>query len=160
MEEPELSVQVAENIYNSIEKYAYKTHSEYAKINRENIERRVKAKNIEKENAESNLTRFIENNRDFRNSPQLLLVYERYKTDVEIETQVYITLKQQLELAFIEEENQTSPVIPLDEAFTPVKVDSPSIYITEIIFLFIGLILSITALIYKKEQKYIKKVND
>jgi uncharacterized protein involved in exopolysaccharide biosynthesis len=58
-------------------------------------------------------------------SPQLQLELERLMRDVEIQTQVFITLQQQYELARIEEVKETPSVIILDKGMPSVGIYKP-----------------------------------
>jgi uncharacterized protein involved in exopolysaccharide biosynthesis len=68
--------------------------------------------------SEKRLKEFNERNRQI-SSPALQLQQERLARDVEIQTGIYLTLKQQLELAKIEEVQETSIVQVLDKPQVP-----------------------------------------
>ena len=72
-------------------------------------------------------------------SPQLQLEIERLMREVEIQTQIYITLHQQYELARIEEVKETPSVVILDEGKPAVEKDKPKRKLIVILALFLGL---------------------
>jgi len=92
--------------------------------------------------AEDALKVFRERNRSIMESPQLQLEIERLMREVEIKTQVYITLQQQYELARIDEVKETPSVIILDEGIPAVDKDKPRRKLIVIVSLFLGLLLS------------------
>ena len=70
--------------------------------------------------SETSLKEFNERNRQI-SSPALELEQERLARDVEIQTGIYLTLKQQLELAKIEEVQEASIVQVLDNPQVPLS---------------------------------------
>ncbi len=95
---------------------------------------------------EVNLKNFRENNRNVNNSPSLMLELERLERYVNVQQGIYITLKQQLELAKIEEVQKTSFVQILDYPSLPIRESNPIrrafIYIGGIMGMFLGLALA------------------
>ena len=75
--------------------------------------------------AENNLKNFRSKNRKVIDSPDLQLELERFLRDVEIQTQIYITLNQQYEIARIDELKETPSVLILDEGFSPLEKSEP-----------------------------------
>jgi len=85
------------------------------------IENRIASVEGDLETSEQTLKDFNERNRQI-SSPALQLEQERLERDVEVQKGIYLTLKQQLELAKIEEVQETSVVQVLDRptvAFNP-----------------------------------------
>ena len=85
------------------------------------IENRIASVESDLETSEQILKDFNERNRQI-SSPALQLEQERLQRDVEVQKGIYLTLKQQLELAKIEEVQETSVVQVLDRptvAFNP-----------------------------------------
>ena len=77
------------------------------------IEQRIATVNDDLETSEQTLKAFSEQNRQI-SSPALQLDHERLARDVEIQKGIYLTLKQQLELAKIEEIQESSVVQIID----------------------------------------------
>ena len=65
------------------------------------------------------------------------------RRDVEIKTQLYISLQNQYELARMEEAKDHTGIVVLDSAFYPVEPASPKRFPVLIISIFIGTFLSV-----------------
>lgn len=125
MEEPRMAADVANYIYNAILEYTVNVHNLQARLNREFIEKRRNEVKNELARAEEALKEFRDRNRQVSESPELQMELERLRREVLIQTEVYITLRQQYELARIEEVKETPSVVFLDEARPPVEKDRP-----------------------------------
>ena len=68
-----------------------------------------------------------------------MLEEERLTTETEVQKGIFITLKQQYELAKIEEVEESATVQVLDEPVAPYKKSSPKVYLTLFLAMFIGL---------------------
>jgi len=141
MEEPELSVQIANYLYSGVVEFTNVNHFETAKLNREFIEGRQLEVKVQLKGFEDALKVFRERNRSVMDSPQLQLEVERLLRDVEIQTQVFITLQQQYELARIEEVKETPSVIVLDKGKPAAEKDSPKRMLVVIVCVFLGLFI-------------------
>jgi len=153
MEEKDLAAEIANEIYNILVEFITVSHVNKARMNREFIQERLKDIDIELNNAEENLKKFREENRSITESPQLELILGRLMRDVELQTQLYITLLEQLELAKIKELDESPTLTVLDKATPPLKKDKPKNKILVISFSVIGILLGIiTSLInhYRK----------
>jgi len=151
MEESELAAQIANYIYLGVVEFTNVNHSETAKLNREFIqERQIEVRAI-LINTENSLKEFRSKNRQVIDSPQLQLELERLLREVEIQTQVYITLQQQYELARIEEVKKTPSVVVLDKGFPSIYKDSPKRKLVVILFFFLGLLFGLFfLLVYRR----------
>jgi len=141
MEEPAIAADMANTIYPAIVDFTIEAHSKQAKLNREFIEGRQIEVKEQLTGTEEVLKVFRERNRSIMESPQMQLEIERLLREVEIQTQVYITLQQQYELARIEEVKETPSVIILDEGKPAVNKDQPRRKIIVIIICFMGVII-------------------
>ena len=95
---------------------------------------------------------FRERNRSIMESSQLQLELERLMRDVEIQTQIYITLQQQYELARIEEVKETPFVVVLDEGKPAVKKDKPKRILIIVFSMFFGGMFSIFITLIARSQ--------
>ena len=91
------------------------------------IENRMKDVEEELANSENALKSFRERNRNIRKSPSLLLEEDRLERDVTLQMQVFITLRKEFELTQIEEVENSSMVVVIDEPEIPIGKDSPYI---------------------------------
>ena len=144
MEEPEISAEMANTMYPAIVDFTVETHSKQASLNREFIELRQIEVKVQLAELEDALKVFRERNRSIMESPQLQLEIERLMREVEIKTQVYITLQQQYELARIEEVKETPSVVILDEGKSSIEKDTPKRKLIIIISIFLGGVLALT----------------
>ena len=145
--------------------------NELEKLNRffrmQNVDEKIifikdRISSVEKElvSSETRLKTFKEKNRQVM-SPSLQLENERLTRDVEIQKGIFITLKQQLELAKIEEIQEASIVQVLDKpqiALSPSNINTTkSLSIAFIIGLLISLVLAFSKHYYENSSKDEKK---
>jgi len=137
--EPDLSAALANAIISESDKLQrqFKTHQVAEK--RSFIEGRIKDGKVELETAQEGLKKFRERNRQVQYSPALMLEEERLTTETEVQKGIFITLKQQYELAKIEEVEEGTTVQVLDEPVAPYEKSSPKVFLTLFLAMFIGL---------------------
>ena len=137
--EPDLSATLATAIITESDKLQrqFKTHQIAEK--RSFIEGRIKDGKAELEAAQEDLKEFRERNRQVQYSPALMLEEERLTTETEVQKGIFITLKEQYELAKIEEVEEGSTVHVLDEPVAPYEQSSPKVLLSLFLALFIGL---------------------
>jgi LPS O-antigen subunit length determinant protein (WzzB/FepE family) len=92
---------------------------------REFIETRVEDAQAELLGAEDQLQRFLEQNRQFQDSPQLQFEYERLQRQVAIKQQILTSLRRSYEEARIQEVNDTPVLTVIDAANIPKEKSSP-----------------------------------
>ena len=102
------------------------------------IENRITSVKKDLQNSEQYLKRFNEQNRQI-NSPSLQLELDRYTREVEIQKGIFLTLKQQYELAKIEEIQGTSAIRILDEPQVPFGASNKNIKMSVFLSVFVGL---------------------
>ena len=113
-ENPELSQEILENIFDSIVKYSNEITNIKAKEKKDFVVGRLSQIKENLENAEDELIFFLESNKNLTNSPNLIVQKKRIEQEVSLYNQLYITLSDQLEIAKIDEKNSTSTVFILD----------------------------------------------
>jgi uncharacterized protein involved in exopolysaccharide biosynthesis len=101
------------------------------------IENRIASVEGDLEGSEQALKDFNERNRQI-SSPALQLDQERLERDVEVQKGIYLTLKQQLELAKIEEVQETSVVQVLDRPTVAFKPSNKNLILSVILSFFLG----------------------
>ena len=108
MEEPELSKAVAEKFVEEIKAYVFEI--EYSNLSSQEsfIEKRL---NNVKKDLEKNEEELKDFQRKNRNISVLILKEDRLKREVSINTQIYITLQQELELVKIKLVGQKDPIV-------------------------------------------------
>ena len=123
--EPRFSRDLADTIITELDKLQRKFKKQLTNETTEYLEQKISIANFELEDAEEQLKIFREKNRNVDNSPTLLLALERLMRNVEIQTGIFLTLKQQLELAKIEEVQKSSFVQILDYPSLPIREINP-----------------------------------
>ncbi len=161
MPEAQLSADVVNNITKSLENYVQTQRKSYASDQEKYIEKRILQVKDSLNIAENVLTRFNEQNRAIAQSPLLQLQQERLTRNVDISNTVYLELRKQLELARIDEINDT-PIVNVQEyANNPVIKSGPHRLTLLIIILFFSLFITVTYYLYgnllKKYWQYLEK---
>jgi len=108
------------------------------------IEERIASVKGDLEMSEKQLKMFSEQNRQ-TSSPALQLEQDRYQREIDVQKGIYLTLKQQLELAKIEEVQETSIVQVLDKPQVPLgsinKNIRLSIFLAGVLGIGLGILL-------------------
>lgn len=152
--DPYLANQLILKIYDAIVKYSNDITSIKANEKRIFVEGRVKEIMQKLEESENNLVEFISNNKNL-DSPNLRTQRERLEREVLLYNQLYISLSDQLELAKIEEKNNTSSIYMLEVPSVP-KVISGNSLLKGGVYSFIqGLILSTIYFLFAARKKYL-----
>jgi len=147
---PELSQQVLNNIYDSVVKYSWEITNTKAKEKRAFVAARLAQAEANLEKAENELILFLKSNKNLDKSPLLNMQRDRIKKDITLYNQLSITLADQLEIAKINEQDNTSTIFLLDAPYLiPYKAGSG--FLQSIISLFI--IFSILLLFYESYNK-------
>lgn len=139
---PLLSKQIAESAFNSIIDYSTRVTNIKGEEKRKFIESRLKAIKSDLENAEDEMQKFRENNKDL-NSPALILKGDRIERNIILYSQLYLSLSDQLEIAKIDEKDSTSSVFLLDSATISSYKDGRSL-LENIILMCISVFILVT----------------
>ncbi|MFC1785395.1 Wzz/FepE/Etk N-terminal domain-containing protein [Candidatus Neomarinimicrobiota bacterium] len=144
--EADLSEQIAYAVIEELDKLQIEFKSKRIIQKKVFIEERIKDVQEELGETEFMLKNFREQNKQIAYSPALLLKQERLERDIQIQTEVFISLKQQYETVKIEEVQETSFVHVLDQPNIPVSDNTSGILIVIIAGFFglaIGMIISV-----------------
>lgn len=141
--EPDFAVDLTNAIINESDKLQrqFKTHQVSDK--RSFIQDRIKDVKKDLESAQEDLKEFREKNRQVQYSPALLLEEERLTTEMDVKKEIFSTLKQQFELAKIEEVEEGATVQILDKPVAPYEQSSPKVILSIFLSFFIGFGLSV-----------------
>lgn len=142
MEEPQLAADVANGIVEEVRQFSVEVSKKQAKEKRSFIEKRLDEVHNSLTEAEDALATWRKRNREIDYSPELMLESERLQREVGIQNEVFITLKQQYELARIEEISESPVVITLDQATPPIRKAAPRRLLMGIVGLLVGAMLS------------------
>jgi uncharacterized protein involved in exopolysaccharide biosynthesis len=116
---PGLSRSIAQRLLDEIARFNLETRQSQATAERAFIEARMDKAEAELRNAESELEDFLQSNRQFENSPELMFRHERLQRAVSLRQQVFTTLVQSFEQASISEVRDTPVITILQSPFLP-----------------------------------------
>jgi uncharacterized protein involved in exopolysaccharide biosynthesis len=123
--EPQFSADIATAVIEELDRYQQKFKSTRVSEKRQFIEGRIEEVQIDLEKAEDALKQFRYRNHQIQNSPSLLLEQERLAREVQVIIGVFQTLKQENELAKIQEVEETPVVHVLDPPEAPLERSKP-----------------------------------
>lgn len=105
------------------------------------LESRVDSSKVQLRQAEERQRAFYDQNRSWRTSPDLVIAEGQRRRDVDIETDLYLNLKHQLETARIDEFNDAALITVVDSAVPPRKAQWPRFGLLSASTLLIGVLL-------------------
>lgn len=121
---PELSVQIARNLLDQVNLFNLNRRQEQAGAERTFIEKQMGDALGELSRAEDNLQAFLTENRDFKQSPNLALEFDRLNRAVTFRQQMYNTLAVGYEQAKIEEVRNLPVITVLEPPEMPIQAES------------------------------------
>jgi len=159
--EPELSAAIVNSFLDELIQYNQDIINSKAKLNREFVETQLKDALKLLKDAETELADFTTRNKKIA-TPDLQLDQDRMKRNVKVQEEVYITLSKQLELAKIEEQEQSPMIEILDRATPPVRKSSPKIkrnvilagFVSLILFIGLAFIIEYISKLNRNDEKY------
>ncbi|MBI4530203.1 MAG: hypothetical protein HY709_01670 [Candidatus Latescibacteria bacterium] len=144
--EPQLAADLANAVIEELKAYNQNVRISRAKENRIFIEKRLAETDSALKAAEETMKIFRERNRMIDFSPELQLIQGRLTREVAIQQGLFTTLKQQFELARIEEIKETPVVNVLDTAIPPFIRTRPkrtqTVLLAGVVSLFLGVFLA------------------
>ena len=123
--EPKLAAEIATALIDELDLHQKQFNTKQAAKKRIFIEARIKDVNVDLVRAEESLKDFRTHNRKYVDSPSLLLEFERLLREVEVQKQLYITLKREFEMAQIEEVEESDILHILDSPEIPLSRSKP-----------------------------------
>lgn len=133
-----VSEQVAERLLELVNEFNLETRRSQASAEREFIEGRQHEAKTELEAAEDSLQQFLERNRRYNNSPDLLFEYERLQRRVNLRQQVYTSISQSYEQARIDEVRNTPVITVVEPPQQPIKPDGRGLLVKGMLGLLSG----------------------
>jgi uncharacterized protein involved in exopolysaccharide biosynthesis len=118
-----LSVQLADSLVARLNEF--NTERQQSKVSRERrfTEARLEEKRVELRGAEARVQSFLEQNRDYRNSPMLTFQFDRLNRELQLKQSLYNTLAAAVENARIDEVRNSPVVSVIEPAYVPPKLD-------------------------------------
>ena len=123
--EPQLAADLASALIQELDRHQQEFKTTRVSEKRQFIEDRMTEVNIDLEKSEESLKDFRERNRQILGSPALLLLQERLIREMEVQKGIFITLKQEYELAKIQEVEEATVVYVLDPPEAPLFRSGP-----------------------------------
>jgi uncharacterized protein involved in exopolysaccharide biosynthesis len=121
--DPFLAWQIASRTLELVNEFNANTRRSRAGQERRFVSTRVDDAYSEMRDAERGMQRFLEQNRDWSNSPLLVLEHDRLATEITLRRQLYASLKQKFEDARVEEARDTPVIALLERAGIPARPD-------------------------------------
>jgi len=139
MEQPKLARDIANFISVFVANWVNDTQKESIRKNLEFINERAAVLGAELQEAENELKKFRETNRNILNSPDLQLELQRLQRQVTIKQEVYLTMIKQREINQIEENKSADVIRILDKSIVQSNPTKPNTKLT----LFLSVVLSL-----------------
>ncbi len=117
---PELSLQIAQNLLDQVNIYNLTNRQEQAASERAFIEKELGERGAELRASEADLESFLERNRQYRTSPELMLEYGRIQRDVDRRNATYSGLLNARESARIEEVRDLPVINVIEDPEMPI----------------------------------------
>jgi uncharacterized protein involved in exopolysaccharide biosynthesis len=153
---PSLSKEILEHTYQSIIGYVNEIESSKASEKIDFINGRLNQVGLELQQAENEKLIFLQNNKR-PYSPSLILKEERIQRKINLQSNVYLNLSNQLELAKISQKDNTSSIFILDKAKIASEKDGRSLLMNIIILFLLSFISYYGFIIYKNINQVISK---
>jgi uncharacterized protein involved in exopolysaccharide biosynthesis len=149
MEEPQLAADIANYISQFVIDFVSKVQRTNAFKNRVFIEEQLNNASAILKNSERTLVTFKNSHPEKMDTAELKMRRMGLMRDIEENQTVYLTLRQQFEIARIDEQKEEILINILDEAIPAVKVSKPKRLMTLLIAGFLGFALSIPVILYR-----------
>ena len=153
MEDPQLASDIANYIAEYVKRFISIEQKLEATRNRKFIEQQMQEAKLQNEMSEDLLTEFRKKNLLRLDTPSLEMKRERLESAVEENRAVYITLRQQFEIAKIDESKEKLLINILDTAEPAVKKAKPKRTIIVLLSFFAGLVFAVPVAIYFDKRK-------
>lgn len=144
--DPKVAALVANHVIEALDRFDVQTATRRTGERRRFFEQRLNDSARALAEAESRIEQFRQENLRIGNAPSLLLEQARLERELEIEQQIYLTLRREYELARIDEERSVPVVNILDRAEPPMLPAGPSALKFTLAAGFLATCLSIGAL--------------
>lgn len=139
----ELAAAIANRTIELVDAFNHEQRVTRARSKRVFVESRVDSAKAELRQAEERQRVFYDQNRQWRSSPQLVFEEARVRRNVEVATDLFLTLQRQLEAARLDEFNDAAAITIVDPAHAPHKAEWPRYWILLASALAVGAILGI-----------------
>jgi uncharacterized protein involved in exopolysaccharide biosynthesis len=151
---PQLSALVANYYLECLDNFNQNQRKTSAGQNRQFIEKRLAEAKSELAEAESNLKNLRQQNMNYYSAtdPELAMIHGQLQREVEVKSQVYLTLCQQYELASIQEKKESPVIQILDSAQPPTIKSGPKRVMAVVVGFLMGFLAALTYLILENRN--------
>ena len=150
---PDLAQQIIENIYSSVISFSNQITSVKANEKRIFIEERLRELELSLVGSENDLIAFLEKNKNYLNSPQLVVEKQRIDREIFSYNQIFVNLNDQLELAKIDQKDNTSSIFLLENPNVSSIKSGRSFLNGNFQVFIIFITLSLTSIFFKKRNE-------
>ncbi len=148
---PDLAVQISSNLLNQVNVYNLSRRQEQAAGERAFVQRQVDEKRAELRQAEGELRNFLEGNRQYAQSPELILERTRLQRQVDMRNTLYTTMLQSYEAARIDEMRDLPVISVIEPPEMPIMPDARGGVKKTLIGLAVGLVLGIVLAFFREK---------
>jgi uncharacterized protein involved in exopolysaccharide biosynthesis len=141
----ELAAAIANRTIALVDTFNHEQRVTRARSKRLFLQSRLDSARIELQNVEERQRFFYDQNRSWKTSPQLVFEEGRLRRNVDVATDLFLTLQRQFEAARLDEFNDAAEITIVDPAVAPWKAQWPRYWILLASSLFVGALLGIMA---------------
>lgn len=148
--DPGLAAAVANRFVEYLSDFNTQRRQSNARARRIFVEQRVRDGETSLRSAEDALRNFYVNNRLWQQSPSLTFEEGRLRRQVEVQQEVYLTLRREFETARIEEVNTTPVFTVIDRAVPPSRKSWPLTSVFVALGLMVGLTIAVLGIVARQ----------
>jgi uncharacterized protein involved in exopolysaccharide biosynthesis len=141
LENPEVALQVNQEILLLVNEFNLTRRQSVAGAERRFTEQQMRGALSDLRAAEDREQAFLQNNREYRNSPELTFQQDRLQRDVTLKQTIYNTLAQSYEQAKVDEVRNTPLITTVEPASLPLRQDPRGVITNVLLALVIGLLV-------------------
>jgi uncharacterized protein involved in exopolysaccharide biosynthesis len=143
---PHVSRAIASDLLTGVNRFSLMMRQTQAAAERRFGEERLEASRASLRVAEDRLAAFLQSNRQYQNSPELLFAHDRLQREVALQQQVFMSVVQGYEDARNREARNTPVITVVDSASVPTSPNARGILPRLVVGILLGALLSITVL--------------
>jgi uncharacterized protein involved in exopolysaccharide biosynthesis len=149
---PDLAVQISSNLLDQVNVYNISRRQEQAAGEKAFVQRQVDEKRAELTQAESDLRNFLESNRMYTQSPELILERNRLQRQVDLRSNLYQSMLQSYEAARIDEMRDIPVISVIEAPEMPIQADPRGGVKKTLIGLAVGLVLGVIIAFFREKM--------
>lgn len=143
--DPILAAAVANELVHQLELFNAQTRRTQARARRTFLETQVAQAESTLQQAEDGVRSFLERNRSYQNSPSLNFEADRLRRRVQVQQDLYLSLRRDLSVARIDEVNDQPTVTIIESAIPPVRKSAPARARIVILAVVVGFVVAAAA---------------